>query len=131
MTHAGKADAVLYVKDLARVAAFYARVPGLEVQTADGQAVVESSQFPLVVLQVSNAIASTVEITRPPVRRVESPIKLVFFVASIAAVRERAAALGGALNPVEREWLFQDHKVCDDHDPEGNVVQFREVRRSP
>jgi hypothetical protein len=55
-------------------------------------------------------------------------VKLVFVVSSLAAVREVAPALGGQLNPAEREWEFQTYMVCDGHDPEGNVVQFRCVR---
>jgi hypothetical protein len=31
------------------------------------------------------------------------------------------------MNPVEREWRFEDAKVCDGHDPEGNVFQLRQA----
>jgi len=47
-------------------------------------------------------------------------------VPSIAASRETAAKLGGELNPPEREWEFDQAKVCDGHDPEGNVFQLRQ-----
>ena len=36
-----------------------------------------------------------------------------------------AAELGGAVN--EREWEFEGAKVCDGHDPEGNVFQLRQA----
>lgn len=32
--------------------------------------------------------------------------------------------------PVERQWNFGDHLVCDARDPEGNVIQLCEVPRS-
>jgi hypothetical protein len=34
--------------------------------------------------------------------------------------------LGGQVDPAEREWNDQGCLVCDGHDPEGNVVQFRQ-----
>jgi hypothetical protein len=36
-----------------------------------------------------------------------------------------AAARGGRVLPVDREWEFAAHRVCDGVDPEGNVVQLR------
>jgi hypothetical protein len=30
-------------------------------------------------------------------------------------------------NAVEREWEFEGAKVCDGHDPEGNVFQIRQA----
>ena len=61
-----------------------------------------------------------------PVRRADTPIKLVFTVASIEAARVLAAARGGQIDLPEREWQFREFRVCDGHDPEGNVVQLRE-----
>jgi hypothetical protein len=31
------------------------------------------------------------------------------------------------MNAVEREWEFEGAKVCDGHDPEGNVFQLRQA----
>jgi hypothetical protein len=45
----------------------------------------------------------------------------------MTACRETAAKLGGELDPPERERLFQLSIVCDGHDPEGNVLQLRQV----
>jgi hypothetical protein len=53
-------------------------------------------------------------------------VKLAFPVASIAQARAAAAGLGGQVDPLEREWRFGANKVCDGHDPEGNVLQLRE-----
>jgi predicted enzyme related to lactoylglutathione lyase len=59
------------------------------------------------------------------VRREDVPVKLVFAVVDIVAARNSAAERGGAVDPVDREWGFEGFKVCDGHDPEGNVFQLR------
>lgn len=127
MSSQAKAGAVIYAKDFSRVSAFYAGVVGFEVAHSEHDHVVlESPAFQLVVLSIPPAIASSIEIARPPVVRTETPIKPVFFVMSISASREAASRLGGQLNPPERQWMFQQTTVCDGHDPEGNVFQLRE-----
>ncbi|MEO8505439.1 MAG: VOC family protein [Acidobacteriota bacterium] len=120
--------AVLYAKDLVRVAAFYAEVIGLAViERRAGHVVLESPTFQLVIVAVPPRIGAGIEIADPPTRREENPIKLVFFVPSLAESRPQVSSLGGELNPLEREWSFQGARVCDGHDPEGNVFQLRQV----
>ena len=121
MLEGSRTGAVLYAKDVARLAAFYAEVLGLAETGRDHDHVV---------LQVPTTLAERIVIETPPVRRDDTALKPVFFVASLAAVREAASRLGGALNPVEREWTFAGHRVCDGADPEGNVLLFRERLRS-
>jgi len=87
--------------------------------------VLESPALQLVIVAIPAAIAAAIEIAEPPLRRTDTPIKLAFSVASLDAARKAAPLFGGELNPVEREWVYQHHRVCDGHDPEGNVVQFR------
>ena len=119
--------AVLYVKNLALVQAFYQAVLSLEVESAEKDHVVLASPtFQLVVLSVPEPIASSIEIESPARRRTETPIKLVFEVASIPNARAIARLHGGELLPPEREWNFHGYRVCDGQDPEGNVVQFRQ-----
>lgn len=125
-----KAGAVVYAKDVAAMEAFYRHVAGLEVtETQSGHVVLESPTFQLVVLQIPEVIAASVKIDTPPKRRTQTPIKPVFPVESLAAARTAAANHGGELNPPEREWEFQGCRVCDGHDPEGNVVQLRQAAR--
>ena len=122
------AGAVLYAKDVDRVAAFYAEVAGLTVRHAEpAHAALESSGFELVIVRIPEALARTIAIESPPVRRESTPIKLVFRVPSLGTARAAAARLGGALNPEEREWRYEGRRVCDGHDPEGNVFQLREA----
>ena len=126
MSHHETAGAVLYAKDVARVSTFYAAIAGMAVtHTEADHVVLESTTLQLVVVAIPAAIASTIAIAEPPLRRTDTPIKLALSVASLDAARKAAPLLGGDLNPVEREWVYQQHRVCDGHDPEGNVVQFR------
>ncbi|HWH83741.1 MAG TPA: VOC family protein [Burkholderiaceae bacterium] len=121
------AAAVLYAKDVAATRAFYEGVTGFKVaSTAHDHVVLASPALELTIVQIPAAIAATIEIARPPVRRTETPIKLVFPVASLEAARAAAPRLGGELNPPEREWSFGPWRVCDGHDPEGNMFQLRQ-----
>ena len=123
-----RAGAVVYAKDIARVSAFYAGVAKLRIaHSEDDHIVLESKGLQLVVVAIPESIASSIEIETPPVRREDTPIKLVLPVPSIGAARVAAPKWGGELNAEEREWTFQGTRVCDGHDPEGNVVQFRQI----
>lgn len=121
------AGAVIYARDLARVSRFYEQVAGLRVTHAeDDHVVLGSGGFQLVLVAVPERLAASIELADPPRPRENTAIKPVFVVANLAAARDRAPALGGQLLPSAREWSFQGMRVCDGHDPEGNVVQFRE-----
>ena len=130
MTDQPKAGAVVYAKDLARVSAFYADVLRFELAHSEADHIVlESPAFQLVIVAIPVHIAESIDVAEPPVPRTDTPIKLVFPVPSIEAARAAAASRGGELNPTEREWQFHGFRICDGHDPEGNVVQFRERLR--
>lgn len=123
----GSAGAVLYAKDMQRLAAFYSAVAGLiEVQREHDFAVLENGATQLTIVAVPERIAAKIEIQVPPRRREETPIKLSFAVPRLDATRETVAKFGGALDPPGREWRFCGRRVCDGHDPEGNVFQLRE-----
>jgi predicted enzyme related to lactoylglutathione lyase len=127
MSNQPKVGAVIFAKNIRRVSEFYAGVLGFEIAHSEADHVVlESQAFQLVVHSIPEAIASSIKIESPPVTRTETPIKLVFFVPSLATSREVAAKLGGELNSPEREWRFQQSIVCDGHDPEGTVLQLRQ-----
>src|ERR1051325_5482365 len=109
-----RSGAVLYVRDIRRMVAFYSGVLGFrETGSDDDHVVLESPAYQLVILGIPKAIAASIEITTPPARRATAAIKPVFFVESIGAVREATEALGGTFNPVEKEWSFQGFTVCD------------------
>ncbi len=123
-----KAAAVLYAKDIKRVSTFYAEVAELTIMHSEADHVIlESVSFQLTVVAIPEKFAASFEIASPPIRREDTAIKLVFFISNIASARAIAARLGGELNSIEREWEFMGYRVCDGHDPEGNVIQLREV----
>jgi predicted enzyme related to lactoylglutathione lyase len=127
MTHRGLIGAVLYAKDLGRLVDFYSSVAGIEPQAIEkGYAILASKPSQFVIVRMPKRIADTIDITMPPEVREDTPLKLVFGVEDIAHARDRAAELGGAMNAIEHEWEFEGAKVCDGHDPEGNVFQLRQ-----
>jgi predicted enzyme related to lactoylglutathione lyase len=126
MTIHPQAGAVMYAKDVERIAQFYAALAGLtRATTAADHVVFGSSSFQLVVHRIPEFLAASITITNPPLRRERTPIKLVLWVERIAPRRTMALALGGALDPVDTEWAFDGCRVCDGVDPEGNVFQLR------
>jgi predicted enzyme related to lactoylglutathione lyase len=128
MTHPGLIGAVLYAKDLDRLVQFYSTVIGLKPRAIEkGFVVLGSQPSQFVILAIPKRIAASIDIARPPELREDTPIKLVFAVEDIARAREQAAGLGGAIDAAEREWEFEGARVCDGHDPEGNVFQVRQM----
>lgn len=125
--HQPRAGAVVFAKDLTRVATFYEKLLSMAVVHSElDHIVLESPGCQLVVHAIPKKIAASIEIRTPPTRRTETPIKLYFFVASIQEARAKAMALGGELNARKDEWEARGFRACDGHDPEGNVMQLRE-----
>lgn len=89
--------------------------------------VLEAEAFQLIVHAIPAGLAASIEIADPPICREDMAVKLVFLVPSISSARALAAEHGGGVDPPEREWRFRSHRVCDGHDPEGNVIQLREL----
>jgi predicted enzyme related to lactoylglutathione lyase len=128
MTNRPKPGAVLFAKDLSRVAKFYEALVSMAVTHSDeGVIVLESANQQLVIHGIPERIAKAIKITSPPTRRTDTAVKLVFPVASIDEARLKAPALGGELNPKKTEFVARGFRACDGCDPEGNVIQFREL----
>jgi catechol 2,3-dioxygenase-like lactoylglutathione lyase family enzyme len=121
--------AVIYAKDLDRMATFYAAILGAEPAIDDDEdhLRLEWPAGQLIVQAIPPWIADDIEITNPPERRTETPLKVSFPVADIAEARSLAAPLGGRIDPPEAEWRYRGELICDGHDPEGNVVQLRQL----
>jgi predicted enzyme related to lactoylglutathione lyase len=121
------ASSVIYVIDLPTVGAFYEQCFGLvTVDNEDSYRVLESEAWLLTLVRAPSRITATIEITDPPRRRTDAPVKLVFAVRSIAETRARAAELGGQVDPLDTQWEFRGSLRCDAIDPEGNVIQLRQ-----
>jgi hypothetical protein len=128
MAKVQKSGAVLFAKDPLRVAKFYEAVANLTpTPVARDIIVLESASLQLMVHPLPPRIARRITIAKPPQRRTDTAVKLVFAVASLAAARGAAPALGGELNPPERMFEARGFRACDGHDPEGNVFQLREA----
>ncbi|MFL6626660.1 MAG: VOC family protein [Burkholderiaceae bacterium] len=122
------AGAIVYAKDIHVLARFYAAVADLEVMhEVDDHIVLESETVELVIVAIPAATAARIVITTPPQRRENTAFKPVFAVPSLAEARASAKANGGELDPPGKEWKFQGLRVCDGCDPEGNVIQLREL----
>ncbi len=120
---------MIFAKDMARVAAFYQQVCGMAAAGGDtGHVLLQAGDSQLIVHAIPARYAGDIVITQPPQRREDTPVKPVFGVASLAAARAYALALGGVVDPVAREWaitrLGQTRTMSDGHDPEGNVFQL-------
>ena len=122
------AGVIVYAKDIHRLARFYAAVADLEVmhEVAD-HIVLESESLELVIVAIPAAIAQRIVIKTPPEKREATAFKIVFAVPSLAQAREAAKANEGEIYPAAKEWSFQGLRVCDGVDPEGNVIQLREL----
>ncbi len=122
------AGAIVYAKDIHQLARFYAAVADMEVMhEVDDHIVLESETCELVIVAIPTAIASRIVITTPPEKRESTAFKLVFAVPDLAQARETAKLNGGEVFPPAKEWTFQGLRTCDGCDPEGNVIQLREV----
>jgi predicted enzyme related to lactoylglutathione lyase len=118
-----KVAAVLFAADPQRLAAFYAAMTGLAVGTGDeGQPTLVSDAFEL----TFHALAGQSPPDVCASAREDGHVRLVFPVASLAAARDSAPALGGRVRPTNEESRGRDFVACDAVDPEGNVIQLRE-----
>lgn len=128
MSERAPAAAVVYCLDEHRVAAFYAALGGLaEVESADRDFVtLESERLQVSFVRVPAHVAAAYPLADPVERRSDTPVKLVLPVPDLAAARAAAPALGGSVDPVERQWDWRGGRHVDAVDPEGNVVSLRQ-----
>ena len=122
-----KPSAVIFAKDIATLARFYADVVEMaEAYRDKDHIVLDADAFQLVIHGIPKKVAEQVQITVPPQVRENTPIKVCLPVQTIEQARVRAAALGGQVGPRAKEWEARGFRACDGFDPEGNVFQVRE-----
>lgn len=127
MSELPKPGALLFAKDLERMAAFYEQVAGLPVKVrAEGRIVLESAHFSLVLHALPHIVADNLVIASPPLRRTDVPMKLMLPVASLALVHALSPMLGGGMEGEESQWIGPGFRAGEGFDPEGNLVQWRE-----
>jgi len=121
--------AILFVKDLGRVSAFYVGALGLTRASGDqDHAVLRCDSFELVVHQVPKPIADSIVITDPPVRRVLGAMRLDFPVTKVADARKLARSLGGSVDDAPPPWADPKTNLFFGYDPEGNQFGISERR---
>jgi catechol 2,3-dioxygenase-like lactoylglutathione lyase family enzyme len=109
--------AMIYVKDIDRMAVFYSNALGLkpieETRTQDWVEF-EAGDSRFALHAVPSEIARQIDISSPPVPRETNPVKLSFEVEDASSERRRLQSLGVPI--VERPW-----GAYDGIDPEGNI----------
>lgn len=119
---------VVYAKDREGLARFYAALLGLqEVESGPGFTLLAARGVELAVVGIRADIAARIELSSPPVVREDTPQEFSFLVASLAEAAQTAAAVGGSFPPPDAAWSWRGMRHLDGHDPEGNVVQLREL----
>ncbi len=119
---------VIFAKNKKRFSAFYRETLGLSAATEEvSHDVLQGIGMELVIHAIPRKYAVEIKISRPPQVREETPFKPVFLVADLDSVRAAARATGGFLKPAEAAWQLGSATVLDGWDPEGNVVQFKQV----
>jgi predicted enzyme related to lactoylglutathione lyase len=119
--------AVLFAKDLSRVAAFYSAALGMTRGTSDeSHTRLERSGFTLIIHQIPRHIADTIAIDQPPARRVGGSVRLDYPVENIDNSRAAAKSLGGDIDELPPAWADRGTNFYLGHDPEGNVFGVSE-----
>jgi predicted enzyme related to lactoylglutathione lyase len=118
----------VFAKNVEKVSLFYQQALGLKVQVSDKtHDLLMGQNYEVVVHAVSKAYAQSIEIDSPPKRRDDVALKPAFVVDDLERVRAAAKANGGFLKPIKQAWRIRGFMVLDGWDPEGNVIQFKQV----
>ena len=118
----------VFAKQVDKVSLFYQQALGLKVEVSDKtHDLLVGQNYEVVVHAISKAYAQSIEIESPPKRRDDVALKPTFVVDDLEVVRAAAKANGGFLKPIKQAWRIRGFIVLDGCDPEGNVIQFKQV----
>ena len=119
---------VIFAKNKKRVSAFYRETLGLIAEEEEpSHDLLVGPGIEVVIHAIPRKISVGITITKPPAVREDTAMKPSFHVADLTAVRAAAQRTGGWLKPTEQAWHIRGMTVLDGHDPEGNVVQFKQA----
>ena len=122
-----RASHVVYAKDLALMACFYEQTLELpRIEDGDSALILGDGVVEVVLVKIPDRIAASITMASPPEIREATPLKSSFQVDDLARVARAAVATGGGIRPIDSAWLWRGQRHLDGHDPEGNVVQFRQ-----
>ncbi|HMK88614.1 MAG TPA: VOC family protein [Methylocystis sp.] len=124
-------SAVIYAKDVERLAHFYETMLGL-VREEEGPAFIALARdaVDLVIVQIPAHIGGAITISEPPRAREDGAVKLSFEVEDIEVARRTVGEVGGWLQPSEAAWGWRGLLHLNAVDPEGNVFQLRQADRN-
>jgi len=124
----GSPGLVVFAKNKKRVSAFYEEVLGLTRAVAEpSHDVLRGDGIEVVVHAIPEKYAADITISRPPAVRGDSAFKPAFFVQDLDVARRTASKRGGFVKPTEAAWAIRGAVVLDGWDPEGNVIQLKQV----
>jgi hypothetical protein len=123
------AAAILYVKNLPQMQYFYENCFALQPVQSEGEAfcVLVSDEWELSLVTLPADAAANVVIADPPERRAGTPVKLAFVVASLEGLEPTVLSAGGRMDAGKSAWEFRGQRRLDCLDPEGNVVEERQL----
>ena len=113
--------AMIFAKDLQRMTEFYHDALGLPLIPGTGTpgwVELDAGGVRLALHAIPPRIARQIEITQPPRAREETPLKLLFEVDDLHAVRRRLVQFGATM------FEPRNSGICDGLDPEGNVFSL-------
>jgi catechol 2,3-dioxygenase-like lactoylglutathione lyase family enzyme len=118
-------EAVLYVRDLEVMAAFYGHGLGLRLdETGDGYRGLRSKGFTVWLVRGNPQPQDDAADDEPARRRSDVTVKLGFELPSIELASSTITSLGGRISA--KSWEFAGYLRRDVVDPEGNVLQLLE-----
>jgi catechol 2,3-dioxygenase-like lactoylglutathione lyase family enzyme len=115
--------AMIFVKDVERMTAFYRDGLGLQhlpAESSDGWVKFDAGGAELALHEIPAAIARNITISDPPEAREDGALKLVFETEDVDAARAHLAAQGAVMMEPANA------RRCDGLDPEGNVFTIRQ-----
>ena len=118
----------VFAKQVDKVSLCYQQALGLKVEVSDKtHDLLVGQNYEVVVHAISKAYAQSIEIESPPKRRDDVALQPTFVVDDLEVVRAAAKANGGFLKPIKQAWRIRGFIVLDGYDPEGNVIQFKQL----
>jgi len=118
----------VFAKNVKEVSLFYQQALELKVHTSDKtHDLLVGTNYEVVVHAISKAYADSIQIESPPKPRDDVALKPTFVVDDLEVVRAAAKSNGAYLKPRKQAWRIRGYIVLDGWDPEGNVIQFRQL----
>jgi predicted enzyme related to lactoylglutathione lyase len=115
---------MLYVRDFARMREFYGqmlRAQPINTEWTDSWALFDLGGTGFALHAIPGEHADKGVLSSPPLKREQSPVKLIFAVEDISAERARLEAMG--ITVFQRSWQ-ESAESCECIDPEGNILQI-------